>query len=237
MGATPSRAASATAGSSGSSPARFKTKRSDDDHPGLGELKIKGFKEPSTARVRNIVEADLNDLKAQILQDQAMLKAMPGNVDPEVMNKVLIPRVIRTRYPDISEDEVEEVRQHVVTDAVVKNGEIREVGGKKFVLMANKFVNIDEITVDLIDTVNPFPRAFEILSRSITQQVLRVIQDVIDATRIDITDEEARILWPKVNAFVREHGRPPDVRAGDPLERRMAEALLFLQKQRRELGI
>jgi superfamily II DNA or RNA helicase len=216
---------------------KFKTKRSDDDLPDVGELKIKGFKEPSTARVRNIVESDLNDLKAQILQDQAMLKAMPGNVDPEVMNKVLIPRVIRTRYPDITEEEVEEVRQHVVTDAVIKNGEIKDVGGRKFVLMANKFVNIDDITVDLIDTVNPFQRAFEILSKSITKQVLGLIQDVIDATRIEITEEEARILWPKVNAFVREHGVRPSVRSEDALERRMGEALLFLQEQRRALGI
>jgi hypothetical protein len=216
---------------------KFKTKRSDDHRPDVGELQIKGFKEPSTARVRNIVDSDLNDLKAQILQDQAMLKAMPGNVDPEVMNKVLIPRVIRTRYPDISEEEVEEVRQHVVTDAVIKNGEIKDVGGRKFVLMANKFVNIDDITVDLIDTVNPFQRAFEILSKSITKQVLGLIQDVIDATRIEITEEEARILWPKVNAFVREYGVRPSVRSEDPLERRMAEALLFLQAQRRAAGV
>lgn len=216
---------------------KFKTKRSDDDKPDIGELKIKGFKEPSTDRVRSIVEDDLNDLKAQILQDQTMLKAMPGNVDPEVMNKVLIPKIIRTRYPDISEGEVEEVRQHVVADAVIKNGEIKDVGDKRFVLMANKFVNIDDITIDLIDTVNPFQKAFEILSKSITKQVLRVIQDVIDGTRIDITDEEARILWPKVNAFVRRTGTPPNIRADDPQERRMAEALLYLQKQRRELGV
>ena len=32
-----------------------------------------------------------------------MLKAMPGNIDPEVMNKVLIPKIIRTSYPDLSE--------------------------------------------------------------------------------------------------------------------------------------
>ena len=38
---------------------------------------------------------------------------------------MLIPKIIRTRYPDISEEEVEEVRQHVVTDSVVKNGEIK----------------------------------------------------------------------------------------------------------------
>lgn len=216
---------------------RFKTKKSDDDESNIGELKIRGFKEPSTDRVRSIVEEDLNDLKAQILQDQTMLKAMPGNIDPEVMNKVLIPKIIRTRYPDINEEEVDEVRQHVVTDAVIKNGEIKEVGDKRFVLMAGKFVNINDITIDLIDTVNPFQRAFEILSKSITKQVLRVIQDIIDSTRIDIGEEEARILWPKINAFVRKTGKPPSVRSESPQERRMAEALLFLQKQRRTLGL
>jgi superfamily II DNA or RNA helicase len=216
---------------------KFKTKRDDGDLPDVGELKIKGFKEPSTDRVRSIVEEDLNDLKAQILQDQTVLKAMPGNIDPEVMNKVLIPKIIRTRYPDISEEEVEQVRQYVVTDSVIKNGEIKEVGDKRFVLMANKFVNINDITIDLIDTVNPFQKAFEILSKSITKQVLRVIQDVIDSTRIEITEEEARILWPKVNAFVHAKGHPPSIRSDDPQEQRMAEALLFLQRQRRELGV
>lgn len=216
---------------------KFRTKRSPDDPSGLGELKIGGFKEPSTDKVRHIVESDLNDLKAQILQDSTMLKAMPGNVDPEVMNKVLIPKIIRTRYPDISEEEVEEVRQHVVTDSVVKNGEVKDVGDKRFVLMAGRFVNIDELHIDLIDTVNPFQKAFEILSRSVTKQVLRLIQEAIDTTRIEISEEEALLLWPKVQAFVRKTGERPDLNSADPLQQRMAAALLFLQKQRREQGV
>jgi len=216
---------------------KFKTKRSPDDYSDPGELLIKGFKEPSTSRARNIIETDLNDLKAQILQDQLMLKAMPGNIDPEVMNKVLIPNIIRKRYPDITEDEVEEVREYVVTDSVIKNSEIKEVGDKRFVLMAGKFVNIDDLNIDLIDTVNPFQRAFEILSKSVTKQVLKVIQDVIDATRVQIDEAEALILWPKIQAFYREHGEKPSIRSNDPLQRRMAEALLFLQKQRREQGV
>lgn len=214
----------------------FKTKRSDDDTPvAPGDLKIGGFKEPTTARVKNIVETDLNDLKAKILQDQVMLKAMPGNIDPEVMNKVLIPKIIREVYPNLDEDEVEEVRQHVVTDSVIKNGEIKEVGDRKFVLMAGKFVNINDLTIDLIDQVNPFQKAFEILSKSVTKQVLKVIQDAIDTTRVTITGEEAKLLWPKINAFAREHGgQRPDIRSSDPLERRMAEALLYMQREVRE---
>ena len=214
---------------------KFKTKRAGEAQK-PGEMHIDGFREPSTQRVRDIVDGDLNDLKAQILQDQSMLKAMPGNVDPEVMNKVLIPKIIRARYPDMSEAEVEEVRQHVVVDSVIKNGEIKEVDGKKFVLMANRFVNIDELNLDLIDQVNPFQKAFEILSKSVTKQVLKLIQDAIDETRLEISEEEALLLWNKVQTFVRERGQKPDVRSHDPLERRLAEALLFIQKRKRELG-
>jgi hypothetical protein len=72
------------------------------------------------------LESDLNDLKAAILQDDQILKAIPGNVDPEVINKVMIPKVIRNKYPDLNEDEVEELRQYVVTDSAIKNGEIKE---------------------------------------------------------------------------------------------------------------
>lgn len=213
---------------------KFKAKRGDGDTPDPGELHIGGFKEPSTDRVRHIVDSDLNDLKAQILQDEQMLKAMPGNVDPEVMNKILIPKIIRQRYPDISDVEAEEVRQHVVVDSVVKNGEVKEVGDKRFVLMAGKFVNIDDLHIDLIDTVNPFQKAFEILSKSVTKQVLKLIQDAIDTTRIEISEEEALLLWPKIQAFVRETGERPDLNSADPLQQRMAGALLLLQKARRE---
>jgi len=52
---------------------------------------------------------------------------MPGNVDAEVINKVLIPKIIKIKYPDLSEDEAEaeEVRQYVVVDSKVKNDKIR----------------------------------------------------------------------------------------------------------------
>ena len=60
----------------------------------------------------------------------------------------------------------EEVRQYVVVDSVVKNGEIKETGDQRFIRMTGKFINIDELNIDLIDTINPFQQAFEILSKS-----------------------------------------------------------------------
>jgi hypothetical protein len=206
----------------------------DEEQARPGELKIRGFKKPDSKRVEAIIESDLNDLKAAILQDDTMLKAMPGNLDPEVINQVLIPKIIKVKYPDLDEDEVESLRQYVVVDSVVKNAEIKESGGKQFISMAGKFVNIDDLHIDLIDSINPFQRAFEILSKSVTARVLRLIQESIEATRIQMSEEEALILYPKIAAFKSEKGRLPDINATDALEKRMAEALIFLKNLRRE---
>jgi len=206
----------------------------DDTTLTPGEIKVNGFKAPSTDRVREIIESDINDLKASILQDDQMIKALPGNVDPEVINKVMIPKIIQMKYPDLTDLEVEEVRQHVVVDSVIKNGEIKEVGDKKFVRMAGQFVNIDDLNIDLIDSINPFQEAFEILSKSVTSSILKVIQDTIDSSRIEMTPEEVKILWPKAKEFTIQTGRKPDISSSDPLEKRLAEAVLYLKKLKAE---
>jgi superfamily II DNA or RNA helicase len=208
---------------------KFKTKLSDDDKAEAGEIKIRGFKTPTSKRVKDIIESDLNDLKATILQDETMQKAMPGNVDPEVMNTVLIPKIIQTIYPDLSDDEVEELRQHVVVDSVIKNGEIKEVGDKRLIKMADKFINIDDLNIDLIDQINPFQRAFEILSKQVTPKVLKIIRDTIESTRISMTDEEALVLYPKIKEFIQiNNGKKPDINSSVALERRMAEAIIVI---------
>lgn len=215
---------------------KFKPRSDNDTEPNQpGEMKIRGFKKPTSKRVQDIIESDLNDLKATILQDDTMIKAMPGNVDPEVINKVLIPKIIKVKYPDLSEDEVEQLREHVVVDSVIKNGEIKESGGKQFISMAGKFVNIDDLHIDLIDSINPFQRAFEILSKSVTTQVLKLIQESIEATRIQMSEEEAIILWPKINAFIKEKGVQPDINSFDPLEKRLAEAIVYLKDLKRKM--
>lgn len=217
---------------------KFKTKLNDDDKSLAGEIKIRGFKEPSSKRVKDIIESDLNDLKATILQDNQMLKALPGNVDAEVINKVMIPKIIQIKYPDLSIEEVEEVRQYVVVDSVIKNSEIRVEGNKKFIIGSSRFINIDDLHIDLIDRINPFQQAFEILSKSVTTNVLQLIQQAIEASRIQMTDEEALILWPKIKNFVQNNnGNQPNINSIDPLERRLAEAIIYLHNQRRKQGV
>jgi superfamily II DNA or RNA helicase len=215
---------------------KFKPKFPDDDESEDDDetIRIKGFKTPTSQRVKDIVESDINDLKAKILQDDKMIKALPGNVDPEVINTVLIPKIIRETYPDLNEEQVEEVRQYVVVDSVIKNSTIETQGDKRFIRMADSFVNIDDIDIDLIDQINPFQKAFEILSKSVTASVFRAIQETINATRIEMTEEEAIILWPKIKNWVAQTGEQPSIQAFDPQERRLAEAIIFLKEQRRK---
>jgi hypothetical protein len=86
----------------------------------------------------------------------------------------------------------------------------------------------------LIDSVNPFQKAFEILSKSVTSHVLRVIQEAIEASKIQVTEDEAQIVWPKIKEFVKRTGNNPDFSSPDPLERRMAEVVIYLRNKKRE---
>lgn len=214
---------------------KFKPKQDGEDTP-KGEIRIKGLKGATTDRVKKIIEQDINDLKAAILGDDSVTKAIAGTIDPEVLNKVLIPKVIETKYPQLTPEEKEQVRQHVVVGSVIAGGEIVHEGDKRFIRMAGQFINIDDLSIDLIDSINPFQRAYEILSKQVDVPTLKAIQDCIAATRIQMTDEEAILLFPKIKAFVQTHQREPNINALDPLEQRMASALIFIKKQRQQRG-
>ena len=100
--------------------------------------------------------------------------------------------------------------------------------------MGDKFINIENVTIDLIDQINPFHGAYEILSKSVTPAMLKTIQDVVAGSRITMSDEEAVILWPRIVAFRQEKGREPSLTSNDPIEVRYAEGLEYLKKRKRE---
>lgn len=214
----------------------FKAKRDDDtDKDGDGNtIRINGMREPSSKRVRNIVEADLTELKANILQDPDMIKSLSGVVDTEVINKVLIPKIIMNKYPDLTGTEVEEVREYLISDMVIRHSEMKEESDRRFIKLVDKFINVEELNIDLIDTINPFQQAFEVLSKNMTPRVLKSIQECISAFKINMTDDEAAFLWPKINDFVKATRREPSLEALDPQERRLAEALLYIRQIKRE---
>lgn len=214
----------------------FKAKKEGDDESrdDRNTIRINGLREPSSRRVRNIVESDLTELKANILQDPDMVKSLSGVVDTDVINRVLIPKIIMTKYPDLTDEEVEEVREHLVADMVIRHSEKKQENDRRFIKLVDKFINIEELNIDLIDSINPFQQAFEVLSKNMTPRVLRSIQECIVAFKINMTDDEAIYLWPKINEFCKATRRQPSLDALDPHERRLAEALVYLRQIRRE---
>jgi len=214
----------------------FKPKKPEEDENDNKTIRIGGLREPSTQQVKNILDSDLAELKASILRDSDVMKSANGEIDPEIVNKVLIPKVILTKYPNLSNNEVEEVRQHLVADLVMSRTTVTQVGDRRFIDMCGKFINIEELNIDLIDSINPFQQAFEVLSKSITPKVLKSIQDCIAAFKVSMTDDEAYILWPKINEFVKAMHRHPSIDALDPHERRLAEALVYLRQVKRGMN-
>lgn len=144
----------------------------------------------------------------------------------------MIPKVIKIIYPELSDDEANALNKVNINTNIIESTEAQ--ADKRFIRMAGQFVNIDDIHIDLIDQVNPFQRAYEILSKSVTPKVLKVIQDVIETSRIKMTEEEAILYYPvKVEKFMKMFGHAPDIKSSDFNERRMAEAILFLKDLKR----
>lgn len=213
---------------------KFKTKTLGDDKPEAGTINIRGFKQPSSKKVANIIENDLNDLKAKILQDDTIKKSVVGSIDPQFVTTQLIPKIIKQTYPDLTNEQVEEVRHHIVADGLLRNAVIKEEGGKQFLQLADRLINIQELSIDLIDSINPFQKAYEILSKSVTLSVLKAIQEGLEEIKIKMDFEEATFLWPKIQDFVKANNRHPNINSSDALEKRMAQAIIYLKAQKRK---
>jgi len=213
----------------------FKSKESDDSPNNGIDILIKGYKEPSSKNVKEIVENDIVDLKAKILQSQDIQSCFPGLVDPEVLNKGLIPKVIHEIYPHLDKNEVTELGDYIVASSVIRSSNIVQKDNEKLISFANRLVNVNELNMDLIYSINPFQNAYEVMSKQLSPKVFKAVQQCIQALRIQMTDDEAIILWPKIQEFYRVKGKSPSGDSIDPLERRMAEALIYLRQIKSEL--
>ena len=219
---------------------------------------VEGLKPLSSEKTRLIVQEQLDDLKAAILQDDMVVKAISGSTTAETITQHLVPKIIRERYPDLTDGEVEEVRQRVLLDTMVKGNDIvddkgnpvdvnatgsdeQESEGNRLIRIANRFINIDQLSINLIDTINPFQRAYEVLSKSVDAPTLKIIQDTIAEQRFDLTLEQAiSIFKGPLKDYVKEHeGRVPCMDDPDPKVREMAAALQMIKnlKARKLAGL
>ncbi|UOX37615.1 DEAD/DEAH box helicase [Weissella cibaria] len=206
-----------------------------------GDIFVGDLKVPGTQRVKDILTSDMTELKEAILTDADVQATFKAETDPAVVNKILIPKVILTKYPDLDKNELETVRQHMVASlnlphATFETTEDSAGGSIEFIKMGSKFVNIEELDINLIDSINPFQNAFEVISRDVDVPTLKIIQRTIDANKYDFDDNELVILLDQIVEFSQNNGREPDKNSTDELERRYAFALSALRERKAKVA-
>lgn len=224
----------------------FKTKVDNEDTPekpkksGEGDHVIEVKDLPQlNEKTKAIVENDLDTLIATTLSDKNIREAIIGEGMAEMITEVYIPKIIRETYLDLNEEEVDAVAKHTILTIATQGEQVigPDDSGNKFIKIANKFVNLNDLDINLIAEINPFQRAYEVVSKSLTPEVLRTIQYVIEDKRSEkLTDEEAILLFTKYLPKWREENpgkTKPEITDGDPLARRIAMAIEHLRQFKR----
>lgn len=111
---------------------------------------------------------------------------------------------------------------------MMRNGESYQK--QKFINLNGRFINVDKLNINLIQKVNPFNKAYSVLSKNLSANILKTIQNEVISNQANVTEEEAVALWPKVAEFRTLYGNP-DINSNDALERRYAQVWAFLQQQ------
>lgn len=222
----------------------------EDPKTGKIVIGVKDLKEPQSERAKQIIEKEMDELIAAVCQNTSVIKAMANeDITGELVQDVFVRKVIEEKYPNETSEDIEAIRQQVaatmamasIGNAVNKgdagdddDNDSTTAGSNSFVGLVRKFININDLSVDLIDSVNPFGSAYEVLSKGLTTDVLQKIHGLASTQKIRMTEEEALALWPRIEEFARDNGRPPSFESDVALERRLGEALEWLKNKKRE---
>lgn len=218
-----------------------------NEERGQFHFELKGLVEPTTLEAKRICQEDLNEVITSFIQDKQAIER--GLFDPEVVPEELtvvrMGKIVRERYPELSETDQEAVRQHaiaalnitqqaakVITDAASDDGTGELKANTSFVDGVRKFMNVRELDIDLIDHINPFDAALAILAKAMNAGLLRQVQAAITARKTTLTEEEARAYALRAVQWKRERGRAPEVTSQDPWERQLAEGVAAFARYR-----
>jgi hypothetical protein len=205
------------------------------EESGTYQIEIKGLAEPKSEAAQRICREDLNEVIAAFVQDKPSLER--GLFDEELvpveLTQLRLGKIIRDRYPELNEADQEAVRQHAIAaltltqkakEAVLGEGDSEiATGNTAFIDGVRRFVNVRDLDIDLIDSINPFGAAYAILSKAMDAERLTQIEAVIAAKRTPITPEDAKAWAKRAVQFKKERGRLPALTSADPYERLMAE--------------
>ncbi|WP_179179855.1 DEAD/DEAH box helicase [Pseudomonas sivasensis] len=214
---------------------------------GQFHVEINGLTTPQSAEATRICKEDLNEVVTNFLQDKTVLERGlfdKENTLPEELTQLRMGKIVRERYPDLSDVDQEAIRQHAIAAMNITqqaklvlgqadaNGGDTVQGSTALLDGVRKFVNVRELDIDLIDRINPFDAAYAVLAKAMDEKSLRQVQASIAAKKLSIPEDEARELARRALQFKNERGRLPDINSADSWEKRMAEGVAVLSRYR-----
>jgi superfamily II DNA or RNA helicase len=214
---------------------------------GQFHFELKGLVEPQSAAAKRVCQEDLNEVITAFVQDKQAIER--GMFDPEVvpedLTQVRMGKIVRDRYPEMSDSDQEAIRQHaiatmnitqqaskIIAETAVDDGAGELKASTSFVDGVRKFMSVRELDIDLIDHINPFDAAYAILAKAMNETTLRQVQAAIGARKTTLTEEEARAYAVRAVQWKRDRGRAPEVTSQDPWERQLAEGVAAFARYR-----
>ena len=203
-------------------------------------VEINGLTTPKSPEATRICKEDLNEVVTSFLQDKIALERGlfdKENTLPEELTQLRMGKIVRERYPELSDIDQEAIRQHAVAALNITqqaklalaqadaNGSGTAQGSMALLDGVRKFVNVKDLDIDLIDRINPFEAAYAVLAKAMDEKTLRQVQASIAAKKVSIPRDEALELANRARTFMKERGRLPDINSADAWEKRMAEGV------------
>ena len=215
-----------------------------DKKTGAVQVEITGLAELESDEATRICREDLNEVVASFVQDTRTVQDGLFNEElpPQEMTQQRMGKIIRDKYPDLSTQDQEAIRQRAVAalnliqqaSAQGRKGGTPSVNTSLVDGVRRYVTDVRDLNVDLIDSINPFGEAYNILSKSMDPERLSQVQAAIAGRKVQLSPEEARELAKRALRFKAERGRLPAITSQDAWERRMAEGIAFLARMKQE---
>ncbi len=206
-----------------------------NEESGVFQFEIKGLVEPKSHEAARICQQDLNEVIAAFVQDKTTIERglFDDELVPEELTQVRMGKIVKDKYPELSDEDQEAVRQHAIAALNItqqaKQSMLDRVSGEPTANTAlidgvRKFaMDVRELDIDLIDRINPFKEAYSILAKTMNEERLQQVKAAIAAKRTTLTPEEAKDYAVRAVKFKKERGRLPSINSADAWEKLLAE--------------
>jgi len=225
-----------------------------NEERGQFHFEIAGLVEPKSPEATRIVQEDLNEVIAAFVQTKSVAERglfdgdhAGGETPAQELTQVAMGKIVRDRYPELSSEDQESVRQHAIAALNLTqrakglamgspdsgDGEARAntalLDGVRQIAM-----DVRELDIDLIDSINPWQAAYTVLAKSMNEGTLKQVQAAIAAKRTKITPEDAKDYADRAVKFKKARGRLPSMTAADAWERQLADGAAAFMRFKQE---